>query len=211
MPAVDSESGRDGEPHLHDGESAGEDQQSDGSKSTTGVCGSVCDSMDMDNLGENQRGVPVEIDGPVATLEPDIDEFMEQARVLKRDGFMSSLLASLKLSKHAALFEAEEIYIESLCLMNAGHLRDLGIPFGPRIKILNAAACLADFYEDEDDERQSMESTLVTTVARFKQKRAEMKHFRAGLVRRVPQWAVRIAILTTEGEICNVGSGIIIH
>ncbi|KAI9916372.1 hypothetical protein PsorP6_017089 [Peronosclerospora sorghi] len=68
MPAVDSESGRDGEPQLHDGESAGEDQQSDGSKSTTGACGSVCGSMDMDNLGENQRGVSVEIDGPVATL-----------------------------------------------------------------------------------------------------------------------------------------------
>ncbi|KAI9911794.1 hypothetical protein PsorP6_009491 [Peronosclerospora sorghi] len=44
---------------------------------------------------------------------------------------MSSLLASLNLSKYAALFEAEEIDIESLCLMNAGHLRDLGIPFMP--------------------------------------------------------------------------------
>ncbi|KAI9915301.1 hypothetical protein PsorP6_007347 [Peronosclerospora sorghi] len=86
MPAVDSESGRDEEPQLHDGESAGEDQQSDGTESTTGVCGSVCGSMDMNNLGENQRGVSVEIDGPVATLEPDIDQFMEQARVLKRDG-----------------------------------------------------------------------------------------------------------------------------
>ncbi|KAI9906664.1 hypothetical protein PsorP6_003485 [Peronosclerospora sorghi] len=85
MPAVDSESGCDGEPHLHDGESEGEDQQSDGSESTTGVCGSVCGSMDMVNLGENQRGVSVEINGPVATLEPDIDQFMEQARVLKRD------------------------------------------------------------------------------------------------------------------------------
>ncbi|KAI9914684.1 hypothetical protein PsorP6_007661 [Peronosclerospora sorghi] len=60
MPAVDSEYGRNGEPHLHDGESAGEDQQSDGSESTTGVCGSVCGSMDMDNLGENQRGVHVQ-------------------------------------------------------------------------------------------------------------------------------------------------------
>ncbi|KAI9920942.1 hypothetical protein PsorP6_001964 [Peronosclerospora sorghi] len=42
--------------------------------------------MDMDNLGENQPGVSVEIDGPVTTLEPDMDQFMEQARVLKRDG-----------------------------------------------------------------------------------------------------------------------------
>ncbi|KAE8884055.1 hypothetical protein PF005_g4301 [Phytophthora fragariae] len=124
---------------------------------------------------------------------------------------MSSLLASLKLSKYAALFEAEEIDIESLCLMNAGHLRDLGIPFGPRMKLLNAAACLADFNENDDDERPSMESKPITPVARFKQKRAEMKHFRAGLVRRVQQSAVRIAILTNEGELCNVGSGIIIH
>ncbi|KAJ0398553.1 hypothetical protein P43SY_003382 [Pythium insidiosum] len=122
---------------------------------------------------------------------------------------MSSLLASLGLSKYAPIFEAEEIDIESLCLMNAGHLRDLGIPFGPRMKLLNAAACLADF--NEDDERPSMETTPVTPVARFKAKRAEMKQYKASLVRRVQQSAVRIAILTNEGELCNVGSGIIIH
>ncbi|KAI9909115.1 hypothetical protein PsorP6_014836 [Peronosclerospora sorghi] len=87
--------------------------------------------------------------------------------------------------------------------MNAGHLRNLGIPFFMRMKLLNASAFLADFNEYEDDERQSMGSTLVTPVARFKQKRAEMKHFRAGFVRRVQQSAVRIAILTTEGELCN--------
>ncbi|KAI9905871.1 hypothetical protein PsorP6_013552 [Peronosclerospora sorghi] len=61
---------------------------------------------------------------------------------------ISSLLASLKLSKYAALFEAKQIDIESLCLMNAGHLRDLGIPFVPRMKLLNATACLADFNKD---------------------------------------------------------------
>lgn len=124
---------------------------------------------------------------------------------------MSSLLASLGLSKYAPIFEQEEIDIESLCLMNAGHLRDLGIPFGPRMKLLNAAACLADFNEEEEEDRPSMESKPVTPISRFKQKRAEMKHYRASLVRRVQQSAVRIAILTNEGELCNVGSGIIIH
>jgi len=128
---------------------------------------------------------------------------------------MSSLLASLGLSKYAPIFEAEEIDIEALCLMNAGHLRDLGIPFGPRMKLLNAAACLADFNEDEDDINErasSLESSQsITPVARFERKRAEMKHFKANLVRRVQQSAVRIAILTSEGELCNVGSGIIIH
>lgn len=130
---------------------------------------------------------------------------------------MSSLLASLGLSKYAPIFEAEEIDIEALCLMNAGHLRDLGIPFGPRMKLLNAAACLADFNEDDDDlERASslsasQSSQSITPVARFERKRAEMKHFKANLVRRVQQSAVRIAILTSEGELCNVGSGIVIH
>lgn len=124
---------------------------------------------------------------------------------------MSSLLASLGLSKYAPIFEQEEIDIESLCLMNAGHLRDLGIPFGPRMKLLNAAACLADFNEEEEEDRPSLESKPVTPISRFKQKRAEMKHYRASLVRRVQQSAVRIAILTNEGELCNVGSGIIIH
>lgn len=125
---------------------------------------------------------------------------------------MSSLLSSLGLSKYAPIFEAEEIDIESLCLMNAGHLRDLGVPFGPRMKLLNAAACLADFNEDDDeDDRPSMESGPITPIARFKKKRDEMKHFKANLVRRVQQSAVRIAILTNEGELCNVGSGIIIH
>ncbi|KAI9910160.1 hypothetical protein PsorP6_010493 [Peronosclerospora sorghi] len=128
-------------------------------------------------------------------------------RKRKRAFYMSRLLASLKISKYDALFEAEEIDIESLCLMNPGHLRDLGIPFGPRMKLVNAAA----LYEDEDDERHSMESTLVTPVVRFKQKRAEMKLFHAGLVRCGQQSAVRIAILTTEGELCDVGSGIIIN
>jgi hypothetical protein len=94
--------------------------------------------------------------------------------------------------------------------MNAGHLRDLGIPFGPRMKLLNAAACLADFNEDEERPSQ-IESTGVTPVARFKQKRDEMKQYKASLVRRVQQSAVRIAILTNEGELCNVGSGIIVH
>ncbi|DAZ96942.1 TPA: hypothetical protein N0F65_012045 [Lagenidium giganteum] len=124
---------------------------------------------------------------------------------------MSSLLSSLGLGKYAPIFEAEEIDIESLCLMNAGHLRDLGIPFGPRMKLLNAAACLADFNEDEEEERPSMVNKPVTPVSRFKQKRSEMKQFKASLVRRVQQSAVRIAILTNEGELCNVGSGIIIH
>lgn len=131
---------------------------------------------------------------------------------------MSSLLTSMGLSKYAPIFEAEEIDVESLCLMNAGHLRDLGIPFGPRIKLLNAAACLADFGDDEllEDEDESLRpstasSRAVAPVSRFKQKRAEMKQYKASLVRRVQQSAVRIAILTTDGDLCNVGSGIVIH
>ncbi|KAI9909855.1 hypothetical protein PsorP6_010627 [Peronosclerospora sorghi] len=112
MPAVDSKSGRDGEPQLHDGESEGEDQQSDGSQSTTGVCGSVCGSMDMDNLGDNQRGVSVEIHGPVATLEPYIDQFMEQARVLKRDGRAARACKKYSYGRSVAPQLAEACYNE---------------------------------------------------------------------------------------------------
>jgi S1-C subfamily serine protease len=126
---------------------------------------------------------------------------------------MSSLLSSLGLSKYAPVFEAEEIDLESLCLMNAGHLRDLGIPAGPRMKLLNAAACLADLTLEDDDEetRPSIQARPSTQVSKFKERQAKMKQMKVSLVRRVQQSAVRIAILTSEGQLCNVGSGIIIH
>nr|CCA14604.1 serine protease family S01B putative [Albugo laibachii Nc14] len=119
---------------------------------------------------------------------------------------MTTLLGSLGLSRYTSTFEEEEIDIESLCLMNAGHLRDLGIPVGPRMMLLNAAACLVDLRDDENENDSSYFST-----SQCKQKRAESREYRASLVRRVQQSVVRIAILTLKGELCNVGSGIIVH
>ncbi|OQR81756.1 serine protease family S01B [Thraustotheca clavata] len=128
---------------------------------------------------------------------------------------MESLLASLGLQKYAPVFEREEIDIEALTMMNAGYLRDLGIPAGPRVKLLNMAACLvADMgQDDEEDEltQQDASPGPVTPAAKFTQRKKAMNLYRTSLVRRVQQSTVRIAVLTIDGQLLNVGSGIILH
>lgn len=131
----------------------------------------------------------------------------QQAAQSNRDlQVMAILLGSLGLSRYASIFEKEEIDIESLCLMNAGHLRDLGFPVGPTVMLLNAAACLID---DSDDENE--DDPLYFSKSPYKQNRDEMREDRSSLVRRVQQSVVRIAIITSQGKLCNVGSGVIVH
>ncbi|RHZ02198.1 hypothetical protein DYB37_002237 [Aphanomyces astaci] len=127
---------------------------------------------------------------------------------------MADLLASLNLDKYTPLFEQEEIDIEALCMMNAGHLRDLGIPAGPRMKLMNAVALLATDGPDDDDWEHDDEYSSagpVTPVAQYISRRNHMKQYKASLVRRVQQSTVRIAVLTSDGRLLNVGSGIIVH
>ncbi|KDO28045.1 hypothetical protein SPRG_20206 [Saprolegnia parasitica CBS 223.65] len=142
-----------------------------------------------------------------------------QQAAAKKKSFkvMESLLASLGLQKYGPVFEREEIDIEALTMMNAGYLRDLGIPAGPRVKLLNMAACLvADMGQDEDDIDEmtaagpSSEGP-VTPAAKFAQRKKAMNLYRTSLVRRVQQSTVRIAVLTIDGQLLNVGSGIILH
>ena len=54
-------------------------------------------------------------------------------------------------------------------------------------------------------------SKSVTPVSKLQQQKAKMKQYKASLVRRVQQSIVRIAVLTADGALCNVGSGTIIH
>ncbi|RUP51350.1 hypothetical protein BC936DRAFT_148633 [Jimgerdemannia flammicorona] len=51
---------------------------------------------------------------------------------------LASLLESLQLSKYVPVFEAQEIDIDALALMTHADLEMLGIPFGPRLKIIGA-------------------------------------------------------------------------
>ncbi|ETV99934.1 hypothetical protein H310_07957 [Aphanomyces invadans] len=127
---------------------------------------------------------------------------------------MADLLTSLGLGKYTPLFEQEEIDIEALCMMNAGHLRDLGIPAGPRIKLMNAVALLAN---DDPDDRENVpndsyaDGPILTPTEKIETRRRLVKQYKASLVRRVQQSTVRIAVLTIDGQLLNVGSGIILH
>ncbi|KAG9406971.1 E3 ubiquitin-protein ligase znrf1 [Aphanomyces cochlioides] len=125
---------------------------------------------------------------------------------------MSDLLTYLSLEKYIPVFEREEIDVEALCMMNAGHLRDLGIPAGPRTKLMNAVALLANVgQDDEEEKRPSIISGPITPVAQLIRQRNQVKQYKASLVRRVQQSTVRIAVLTIDGNLLNVGSGIILH
>ncbi|KAF0720633.1 Aste57867_147 [Aphanomyces stellatus] len=123
---------------------------------------------------------------------------------------MEALLSSLNLEKYNPVFEREEIDVDALCMMNAGHLRDLGIPTGPRIKLMNAVALLANVgQDDEDDNRNSTYGPITPAAHVIRQK--NLKQYKVSLVRRVQQSTVRIAVLTVDGVLLNVGSGIILH
>ncbi|OQR86618.1 serine protease family S01B [Achlya hypogyna] len=133
-----------------------------------------------------------------------------QAAAAKKKSFkvMESLLASLGLQKYAPVFEREEIDIEALTMMNAGYLRDLGIPAGPRVKLLNMAACLVADGADDDDELRKADAA---PAGKFASRKKATSQYRTSLVRRVQQSTVRIAVLTIDGRLLNVGSGIILH
>lgn len=56
---------------------------------------------------------------------------------------LTGLLAALKLSKYAPAFEENEVDMDAVCLMTEPDFAELGIPKGPRLKILNAVRALA--------------------------------------------------------------------
>eukprot|EP00249_Psilotum_nudum_P018826 c26979_g1_i2 orf=366-1046(+) len=72
---------------------------------------------------------------------PSADSKMQAGRTLQADaGTVSGFLQSLGLSKYAITFQAEEIDMSVLRHMSADDLKELGVPMGPRKKILLALA-----------------------------------------------------------------------
>ncbi|KAJ1269283.1 hypothetical protein BS78_07G199500 [Paspalum vaginatum] len=58
----------------------------------------------------------------------------------KADALLDSLLKSLDLEKYLINFQAEEVDMKALVYMNEEDMKALGIPMGPRKKILSALA-----------------------------------------------------------------------
>lgn len=58
----------------------------------------------------------------------------------KADASLESLLESLDLQKYSVNFQSEEVDMKALVHMNEEDMKSLGIPMGPRKKILSALA-----------------------------------------------------------------------
>ena len=77
---------------------------------------------------------------------------------MKQSSDVRSFLRSQGLSKYGPIFEENEIDMRSLLLITDADLSEMGIPKGPRLKLLNAAATtqamadclcfLGDFFRD---------------------------------------------------------------
>jgi len=53
------------------------------------------------------------------------------------DERVKNILTSIGLDRYISVFTNEEVDFESLCLMTENHLKNVGIPQGPRLKILH--------------------------------------------------------------------------
>ena len=54
------------------------------------------------------------------------------------DAPIAALLTSLRLDKYHAVLAEQEVDMEALALMDEGDLKELGLPKGPRVKLLHA-------------------------------------------------------------------------
>ncbi|KAG5181142.1 hypothetical protein JKP88DRAFT_257971 [Tribonema minus] len=71
----------------------------------------------------------------------------EAARVAS----LAELLCALKLTKYARPLEENEVDLDALQLMSEADFTDLGIPKGPRLKIMNAARALGGDVAERSD------------------------------------------------------------
>ena len=55
------------------------------------------------------------------------------------DAPIAALLTSLRLDKYHAVLAEQEVDMEALALMDEGDLKELGLPKGPRVKLLHAS------------------------------------------------------------------------
>ncbi|XP_010272062.1 PREDICTED: uncharacterized protein LOC104607963 [Nelumbo nucifera] len=83
-------------------------------------------------------GVPLEAAKPVAWLPPANGIMQKSSCMGEEPPSVASLLHSLGLGKYAVLFQAEEVDMTALKQMGDNDLKEMGIPMGPRKKILLA-------------------------------------------------------------------------
>ena len=65
---------------------------------------------------------------------------------------LSQFLKKVGLQKLEAIFEREEVDLESLQLLREEDYKDMGIKTGPRLKLLNALGLLHPSAREENDE-----------------------------------------------------------
>ncbi|XP_077216479.1 uncharacterized protein LOC143851038 [Tasmannia lanceolata] len=82
--------------------------------------------------------VPLEVTKPIALLPPPNIVLQKSSYTVEEPLTVSGLLQSLGLGKYSILFQAEEVDMTALKQMRDNDLKELGIPMGPRKKILLA-------------------------------------------------------------------------
>lgn len=86
-----------------------------------------------------KTSIPLEPGNSVGRLPPSAPAVGQKVSYLGEEATVPSLLHSLGLGKYAILFQAEEVDMTVLKQMGESDLKELGIPMGPRKKILLAA------------------------------------------------------------------------
>ncbi|XP_077222861.1 uncharacterized protein LOC143856507 [Tasmannia lanceolata] len=82
--------------------------------------------------------VPLEDRKPVARLPPQNNILQKSSYTAEETQTVAGFLHSLGLGKYSILFQAEEVDMTALKQMGDNDLKELGIPMGPRKKILLA-------------------------------------------------------------------------
>ncbi|NP_001132736.1 uncharacterized protein LOC100194223 [Zea mays] len=83
---------------------------------------------------------PPDIKKPSAPAPVPAPSALPKQSQNKIDASLDSLLKSLDLEKYLINFQAEEVDMKALVYMNEEDMKSLGIPMGPRKKILSALA-----------------------------------------------------------------------
>jgi len=88
--------------------------------------------------------------------------------VISESGFdpkLRKLLASLHLGKYESKFEDEEITFADLTTFTGDDFKEMGLPIGPRKRLLNAIKRVAEEENDDDTNTNSNSNTNTTNTA----------------------------------------------
>ncbi|XP_010255121.1 PREDICTED: uncharacterized protein LOC104595867 isoform X2 [Nelumbo nucifera] len=109
----------------------------DASRSSTYVSKDILDSRSMGRGPLMAKpNLPLDATKPVARLPPPNGIMQKSSYTGEEPLTVASLLHSLGLGKYAIIFQAEEVDMTALKQMGDNDLKELGIPMGPRKKIL---------------------------------------------------------------------------